>query len=136
MTISLTRWKAAPALVGCAVLTLAACATVPPPKEQLAVAEAAVEEARRAGGTEAAPVEMSQAQEKLTAARAAVRSEDNARARRLAEQAEVDAQRAAAKARAARADRALTELRESNRVLSEELNRQTVVPPAIKDPAR
>jgi hypothetical protein len=136
MTISLTRWKAAPALVGCAVLTLAACATVPPPKEQLAVAEAAVEEARRAGGTEAAPVEMSQAQEKLTAARAAVRSEDNARARRLAEQAEVDAQRAAAKARAARADRALTELRESERVLSEELNRQTVVPPAIKDPAR
>jgi hypothetical protein len=136
MNVSLPRWKATPALLGCAVLALAACATIPPPKEQLAVAAAAVEEARRAGGTEAAPVEMRQAQEKLTAAQVAVRGEDNAGARRLAEQAEVDALRAAAKARAVRADRALAELNESTRVLLEELNRERVAPPAVKEPPR
>src|SRR4051812_38184664 len=78
---------------------VAACATVPPPTEQLAVSKAAVSEATRAGAYDYAAAEMRSANDKLERANAAMRNEDYVRARRLAEEAEADARLAATTAR-------------------------------------
>ena len=103
---------------------LAACASVPPPKEQLAVTQSELREAQSAGAATAASVELARARAKVEAAQAAMKDDDNLRARRLLEEASVDARRAAAKARADRADQALAELRESIRALEQEAARQ------------
>jgi hypothetical protein len=109
-----------------ALAFLAACASSsPPPTEQLAFANAAVDEARSAGAPEGAPVEMRLAQEKLNQANQAMGAKDYDRARFLAEEAEVDAKLAAAKSRSTKADRAVAEVRESIRTLHEEINRKT-----------
>ncbi|MBL8523046.1 MAG: DUF4398 domain-containing protein [Betaproteobacteria bacterium] len=106
------------------ILMLAGCAsTGEPPREQMAVARAAVE---RASGPAAAdaPVEVSQAREKLDRANTALAREEFNTARRLAEQAEVDANLAEAKSHSVRADRALREVRDGIRQLREELARR------------
>jgi len=105
------------------ILTLAGCASVEPPREQMAVARAAVERASGPAAAEA-PVEVSQAREKLDRANVAMAREDYDSARRLAEQAEADANLAEAKSHSVRADRALREVREGIRQLREELARR------------
>ena len=107
---------------GIAVLT--ACASVPPPTEQMAVSRAAVTDAQGAGAYDFAPVEMRTANEKLTRATAAMNQKDYVTARRLAEQAEVDARLAAATANSAKAQRALDEVQASIRTLQNEISRQ------------
>ena len=104
-----------------AALALAACASTPPPKEQLAVANSAVDQA--ASNAADAPVELAAARDKLTRANAAMAAKDFVAARQLADQAAADAALAQAKARSARSDRALTELRESIQQLQAQLNR-------------
>jgi len=108
-----------------AVMAMAGCASVPAPTEQLAVSKAAVANAVGAGGTEFAPAEMRTAQEKLDRANQAMAAKDYERARWLAEQAQVDAQVAVAKARSAKAQKAAYALQEDSRVLREELNRKS-----------
>ena len=110
------------ALGGIAVLT--ACASVPPPTEQMAVSRAAVTDAQGAGAYDFAPVEMRTANEKLTRATTAMNQKDYVTARRLAEQAEVDARLAAATANSAKAQRALDEVQASIRTLQNEISRQ------------
>ena len=102
------------------VLTIAACSSIPPPREQMAVSTAAVERASGPAGSEAA-VELSLAREKLERANLAMGREDYLEARRLAEEAESDATFAEAKARSVRAAGALQEVRESIRMLREEM---------------
>ena len=109
-------------------MVLAACASVPPPKEQLAVTETELRNAPSARAAPSASVELERARAKLEQARAAMKAEDNARAQRLLAEAEVDARRAAARANADRADKALAELRESIRALEQEASR----PPAAR----
>ena len=109
-------------LAGTALLT--ACASVPPPTEQMAVSRAAVTDAQGAGAYEFAPVEMRTANEKLTRATAAMNQKDYVTARRLAEQAEADARLAAATANSAKAQRALDEVQASIRTLQNEITRQ------------
>ena len=105
---------------------LAGCASSsPPPTEQLAFANAAVNEARSAGAPESSPVEMRLAQDKLDRANQAMGAREYDSARALAEEAEVDAKLAAAKTRSTKAERAVAELREGIRVLQEEINRKT-----------
>lgn len=111
------------AVIAGAVFSLAGCASVPPPKEQLAVSKAAVENASTADSTEFAPVELRAAREKLSEAERAMADKDYARARRLAEEAEVDARLAQTKASSAKAEKAVAEAQEANRVLREELER-------------
>lgn len=107
-----------------AVLTLPGCAsTGDMPREQMAVARAAVDRASGPAAAEA-PVEVSQAREKLERANAAVARKDYDDARRLAEKAEADANLAEAKSHSARSDRALVEVREGIRQLREELSRR------------
>ena len=117
-----SQWGAA----ACALIlmALAGCATVPAPSDQLAVAKAAVSDAVGAGGGEFTPAELRAAQEKLDQADRAMRAEDYRAARRLAEEAEVDAKLAATKARSLKAQRAVAELRESIRALQLELDRR------------
>ena len=106
-----------------ALLILPGCAsTGDMPREQMAVARASVDRASGPAGADA-PVEVSQARDKLERANAAVARKDYDDARRLAEQAEVDANLAEAKSHSVRSDRALREVREGIRQLREELAR-------------
>jgi len=114
----------APAVLTGSVL-FAGCASIPPPTDQLAVTRAAVTDATTAGATEAAPVELKSARDKLDEAEKAMNSKDFERAKRLAEEAQVDAKLAETKANAAKAHKAVESAQESNRVLREELQRNT-----------
>lgn len=106
------------------LIMLSGCASTPAPTEQMAVSAAAVGKAGDAGAGEAAPVEMQMAREKLDKAKVAMTKEEFDDARRLAEQAQVDAQLAEAKSRSGTARKAAGELREGIRVLREELDRK------------
>lgn len=119
-----TRARAALAAVAAlAVLTVAGCAsTGDMPREQMAVARAAVDRAAGPAGADA-PVEVADARNKLERATAAVARKDYDDARRLAEQAEVDANLAEAKSHSVRSSRALQEVREGIRQLREEIAR-------------
>ena len=107
-----------------AALVLGACATTPPPTEQIAVSKAAVARAAGAGAAESAPVDLGTARDKLERAQAAMVAKDNDRALMLARDAQLDAQVAEAKARASRAQKAANEVQESSRVLREEMGRK------------
>jgi len=88
-----------------------ACSSVSPPTTQIATAEAAIRQAESVGAVESAPLPMRVAREKLDEAKALVESGDNdrlSRAKRLAEDATVEAQLAEQTARTA----ALTKARD------------------------
>ncbi|MEQ1636317.1 MAG: DUF4398 domain-containing protein [Methylococcales bacterium] len=70
-------------------------------------------------------MQLKSAMEKMDAAKQAMTAEDYVLARRLAEQAQVDAQLAAATARSAKAQKAASALQEDNRVLRQEIFRKT-----------
>lgn len=107
------------------VVIFAGCASTPPPTEQMALSKAAVSNATEAGGNEFAPIQLKSAVDKMTAAQQAMDKKDYAVARQLAEQAQVDAQLAAATARSAKAKKATEALKEDNRVLQQEIQRNT-----------
>lgn len=106
-----------------ATLFTAACSSIPPPREQMAVSRSAVERASGPAGSEAA-VEIAAARDKMERANLAMGREDYLSALFLAEEAEVDANLAEAKARSVRAAGALQEVRESIRMLREETSRR------------
>lgn len=106
-----------------ALALLGACASTPPPMEQLAVGKAAVEKASGPAAAEA-PVELAAARDKINRANVAYANKDYTLARQLAEQAEADASLAEAQARAVRSSTALSEVRESIRQLREEMARK------------
>jgi hypothetical protein len=112
-------------LVVVVVLGVVNCAFVSPPTEQMAVSRTAVEDAQRADAIEYAPVELRDAQAKLSKATEAMARDDNARARRLAEEAEVDARLAENKARTANARATAAELQEGLRLLRRALHLTT-----------
>lgn len=92
----------------------AACSSVSPPTTQIATAEAAIRQAESVGAVESAPLSMRVAREKLDEAKALVGSGENdgmGRAKRLAEDATVEAQLAEQTARTA----ALTKARDDAR---------------------
>lgn len=112
--------KGMPAL---AVVLLAACASTPPPSEELAVGRAAVERATGPAAADA-PITLASAREKLDRANAAYTSKDYDLARQLADEATADATLAEAQARSVRSERALTEVREGIRQLRDEMTRK------------
>jgi septal ring factor EnvC (AmiA/AmiB activator) len=118
------QWRLAVGAIGIAAALMAGCATVPPPTEQLAVSKAAMANAVAAGGPEFAPMEMRTAQEKMDSANQAMAAKEYERAQWMAEQAQVDAQLAASKAQAAKAQKAVLAAQEDSRVLREELDRK------------
>ena len=108
----------------CSAGLLAACASMPPPTEQMAVSTAALTSANAAGAGQWAPMELRSAQDKLDRARLAMIDKNYEQALWLAQDAQVQAQLAEKKAGAGKAGKAADELREASRVLSEELRRK------------
>jgi Domain of unknown function (DUF4398) len=100
--------------------SLAACASSEPPTAQMSAARSAIETAERSGATEHAPIEINNAREKLNRAEAASRQSKNDEAFRLAEQAQIDAQVAGAKAQTVAAQQALQQVREGTSALGTE----------------
>jgi Domain of unknown function (DUF4398) len=126
MNFSAYRFNArqAGSCTACAIaLALTACASVPAPKEQLAVSRSAIERANSTAATDS-PVELAAGRDKLARAELAMADKNYVLAKQLAEQAEADAVLAEALARSTRSERALAEVRESVRALREELNRR------------
>jgi septal ring factor EnvC (AmiA/AmiB activator) len=120
-----SRLHAAFAAVLCgAALALAACATTPPPTEQIAVSNAALAHAVAAGGPELAPVEMATAREKMSRVNQAIAAKDYDTALALAQQAQLDAQLAEAKAESAKARKSAVALQEASGALREEMSRK------------
>ncbi len=110
-------------LLASVALAVAGCANPPSPAPSIAASSASVEAARSAGAPELAAVELNEARNKLERARAAATAGDERSAIRLAEQADVDAQLARAKASSERSRRAVTELEAGLQTLRDELNR-------------
>ena len=98
------------ALAGAALLA-AACASTPNPEGEVEKADLALRKAEAVNAAEVAPLDARIAREKLEKAKLEMKSEDYASAKRLAEEAEVDALVAEAKARATRAEEDVKKLR-------------------------
>lgn len=114
-----------PLLPMAAIFSLSACSSIPPPVEQMAVSRSAVDRASSSpNAVDAAPVELQQARQKLDRAQLAMTEKDYVLARRMAEQAEVDARVAESRASSARGERALKEVQDSIRALQDEINRR------------
>lgn len=94
-----------------------------PATAEVAVSQAAVENASQAEGTEFAPAEMQAAREKLSLAKAALAAKDYKSATDYATQAEADAKLAQAKANTAKSQSVAETLQENIRVLRVELDR-------------
>jgi multidrug efflux pump subunit AcrA (membrane-fusion protein) len=122
---SLSPYRASALAIACTGILVAACASTPPPREQMAVSKSAIANAMSAGAPEYAPVEMRAAQEKMDRANRAIDKEDYDAARRLAEEAQADARLAEKKAHSAKAEKAASVTQEDTRVLREEINRKT-----------
>jgi Domain of unknown function (DUF4398) len=106
-------------------LGIAACAGEPAPEAELAAAEVAVEDAEEANAPAQAPGPYELSRDKLERAREAFDDGDNLEARRLAEQARVDAQLAEAEARSEVARQSATDLRTAVETLQDEIARAT-----------
>jgi hypothetical protein len=122
------RFQLSPLATGAAILALvtaAGCATTPIPNEKIAVAKASLQHAEQSGAPELAPVEMSQARDKLTRAEKAAADRDAQPATELAEQANVDAQLAEATAQEKKSHKAAMEFDASMQALRQETLRSS-----------
>lgn len=106
------------------LVVLTGCATqAPAPEKQITLATQSIAQAQSSGAVEYAPVELKSAREKLNQAELAMRKNENLKAKRLADEAMVDANLAEAKARSAKSQKIVEELKDSIRVLREEMSR-------------
>ncbi len=119
---SLQRWIGVPLV--CGVLWMVGCAGKPP-LANLSQAELAVQEADTKTASQYAPLELKTAREQLAEAKRAMDDEEYDEARRLADQALVNAQLAEAKAAAEKARLAAAELQKSIQTLRTEVQRSS-----------
>ncbi len=107
-----------------ATLLLGACATVPdPPTQALQAAESAINNAEQSRVADYASAELTQAREKLNAARMATRNEQMEDAERLAVESRVHADLAYARAEEVKAKAVNDEMRRSIEILKAEMSR-------------
>lgn len=107
------------------MFVLAGCADkVPPPTQQITLATQSIAQAESSGAFEFAPVELKSARDKLSQAKLAMEKEENDKARRLADEAMIDANLAEAKARSAKSQKVVEEMKESIRILRQEMDRK------------
>lgn len=125
MTIARTRRpRPEMALVlGSLLVLVSGCSSTPVPKAEIAGAQAALVSAENQGATPYAPVEMDRARNKLRRAEKAMRQEDYNEAKRLADEAQADAELALALTGKAEAEQAVREMEISIEVLREEIMR-------------
>lgn len=124
MTAFVQRWVGIPLV--CGVLGVTGCSAARPPIATVAQADLAVRQAAESKAPVYAPSELRGAEEKLTGAHGAMSAEHYTDARRLAEQALVDAELAQAKGNAAEAQRNTQELRKTIDALRTEAARPTI----------
>jgi len=115
-----TNWKWCVLLV--ATFTLGACSGTPKPKTEIALSNAAVQNAEVAGATDLAPIELRTAKEKQALANSAMSSKNYLTAKQLSEQAAVDAELAKAKSEAEKSRAAVKEVEDSINVIRTELD--------------
>ena len=117
-------WRIRSIAMAAAAIALA-CESTPPPRDALGEAEEAIARAKARDAAEHAPLQLRQAEDKLAEARAAARDDDKyGTARRLAEQAQVDAQVALAESEKAQAKENFDELSRTVRALEEEIEHE------------
>lgn len=117
---ALRQWIGVPLI--CGVLGMAGCAGKPP-LANLSQADLAVQEADKKTASQYAPLELQTARQQLDKAKRAMDDKEYDEARRLADQALVNAQLAEAKAGAEKARQAAAELQKSIQTLRAELQR-------------
>jgi hypothetical protein len=117
-----TRLELAALLCGLAIL-LPGCSSTPVPEAEIAGARAALVSAENQGSTPYAPVEMDRARDKLRRAEQAMQKEDYNEAKRLADEAQADAELAQALTGKSEAEQAVREMEISIEVLREEIMR-------------
>jgi hypothetical protein len=100
-----------------------ACASVPEPKAEISAADLALRRAEQADAGHGAPLELRTARDQFEAAQRAVSDGEYLAARRLAENATVEAQLAEAKAREARAKSVASDAQQNLDALKGEANR-------------
>jgi hypothetical protein len=106
------------------VLALSACASTPPaPKAQIEAAQLAIANAEQAGAGTHAAGELSEARAKLASANTAVQAEKMLVAAQYAEQSQVEAQLATARATSIKAQAVNTEMQRSTGALVDEMQR-------------
>jgi outer membrane PBP1 activator LpoA protein len=115
---------AIPAFLTGLAMILSACGTTNPHMQQLTQTDTVINQASQIGADDYAPLELREARKKLDAARQAMDKKEYDRAARLAEQARVDAELAHIKTLAGKAQKAVVELRESIRLLKEEIEQR------------
>ena len=108
-----------------ALTVLAGCSTIGPPKDSLAAADLAVQQANKSKAPQYSPLELRMAMDKLDEAKRAMAKEEYIKARRLAEEALVDAQLAEAKAASEDARRTASDVRQSLETLRREAERSS-----------
>lgn len=112
------RWAEASSAVA-AVLLLASCAGEPP-RESVSKAELAVNQATESKAPQIAPLDLRKARDHLNDAKQAMQDKDYQKARRLAENAEVEAELAQAKTDAQNAEATVADLQQTIKALREE----------------
>lgn len=120
-----TAIKNGPLALG-AVLLLGGCVHDIPPYEELTRSSYVIKEAEEDGARDLAPLELRNARKSLDKAKAALAEEDYDEARNYARLAELEAEHAKAKTESLKSQKATDELKESVRVLKEELQRYQV----------
>lgn len=110
-------------------LMLAACASVPLPNDALQAADIAIANAETEKAADFAPAELKAAHDKMAAARDLVAKDptekDVAQARKLADEAQADAELASARTRDGHAQAVNAELQKNIDTLNQELQRNT-----------
>lgn len=116
-------------------LAVSACATVPPPTDAMAAAEAAVARADASRAGDSSSAELRAARGKIESARGAMSGGDMLSATRLVTEAKLDADLSAARSEAARAQFNVEATRKSNEALRQQALRNSVNVSPIAIPA-
>jgi hypothetical protein len=106
-----------------AFIGVSGCSSVQPPTGTVSQAQLAIRQADQSKASQYAPVELSKAREKFNDAEKAMRNEDYVKARRLSEQALVDARLAEVKAESEIARQNAAELQKTIQSLRAEAER-------------
>jgi len=124
-TVSVTRRRLRIALPALLLFAAAAIASTPPPTTNLQAAQQAIANAERVDAASLAAVELGDARSKLSAAEKAVADKQMVVGAQFADEARADAELAAARAGASKANTVNAEIRRSTATLVEEMQRKT-----------
>jgi hypothetical protein len=123
---SASRRRLRIAVPGLILFFAAACASTPPiPAPNLQAAQLAIGNAERVDAATHAAAELSEARGKLSSAQRAVEQEDMLMASHLADEARAEAELAAARSDAAKANAVNQDMKRSTATLIEEMQRKT-----------